>query len=262
MNIEGGGARSVVTALVSGAAPAAMCTILLDGRYWTAGELGRCAGVMTSAAREQLSRLAAAGVLESVAQGPHSYFRITDAEVAAAIRTLPRRRPAAARPPRQGNAAASLPMRAARTCYGHLAGQLGVRVTDLLISNGVVTAELGPGDLAPLASLDLYWPVGSARAVVRPCVDWTERRPHAAGLLPAALTVRLLELGWLRRTPPGRAVRLTDAGRAGLSDLLPARARRVVPTGARRPRAPGPALTACGDGLAGCGAEITLGSLL
>jgi hypothetical protein len=197
-----------------------MCAAMLDGRYWTVGELARCAGVATPAAGEHLAQLVAGRVIEAVTAGRHRYFRLGGPDAAAARQALALASPAiSGRTSRQGHVSQAL--RAGRTCYDHLAGQLGVRMTESLIGHGVITAGFGPGDLSPLAPLELNLPAAASRPLIRACVDWTERRQHAAGLLPAAMTRRMLELGWLSRTSQPRVVTLTDSGRAALADLLP-----------------------------------------
>jgi DNA-binding transcriptional ArsR family regulator len=221
MGSDGGDPRlAAIAGLVADGSRAAICAVLLDGRYRTAAELARCARVSEPAASEHLSSLVAGGLLDVTGHGRRRYFRLAGPEVAATCAALARLPPAIPiRPPRQGTASQAL--RAGRTCYDHLAGQLGVALTEQLIAGGVITAGFKPGDLSPLAPLGLSRLAASSRPAVRPCLDWTERRHHAAGALPAALTSRLLELGWLNRPAPGqRAVRLTGRGRAGLADLL------------------------------------------
>ena len=105
-------------------------------------------------------------------------------------------------------------LRAARTCYDHLAGRLGMAVTDALSKDGSLTPE-GARRLEALG-LDLRRLRGGRRVFLRPCLDWTERRPHIAGALGAAIAAQLFELGWLERTDATRAVRLTDDGAEGL----------------------------------------------
>lgn len=217
---DGGDAHlAAVARLFADETRATFCTVLLDGRFWTAGELARSAGVAASTASEHLAQLVSGGVLEVTSQGRHRYFRIAAPEVAAALEALAAVAPAMrVRTLRQDNASRAL--REGRTCYDHLAGRLGVALTDALISRGVITADFGRGDLSPLSPLRLVMPSASARPIVRPCLDWTQRRHHAAGVLPAELARRLLELGWLRQMPQRRAVRLTESGADGLADLL------------------------------------------
>jgi ribosomal protein S19E (S16A) len=115
------------------------------------------------------------------------------------------------------------PTRAARTCYDHVAGRLGVSVAEALERRGWLAREdeayrvtpAGERELGRLG-IDVAELRRGSRPLVRPCLDWTERRPHVAGAVGAALARRLFELGWIERVPGGRAVRVTDAGAGGL----------------------------------------------
>jgi hypothetical protein len=108
-------------------------------------------------------------------------------------------------------------LRFARTCYDHLAGQLGVAIADSLVAQGhVVLAEDG-GEVTDAgrrfltgfgADLDLR----RKRIFCKPCLDWSERRYHVAGLVGAEIWRRALELGWVERRRDTRAVRLTPGG--------------------------------------------------
>lgn len=208
-----------VATLLADTTRASMCVALLDGRFKTAGELARLAGVSASTASEHLARLVAGGLFEADRQGRHRYFRLAGPDVAAALEAMavlaPARPVGSLRDVTTGDA-----LRRGRTCYDHLAGRLGVALTDALVSAGVLTVDFALADPAPLASLAVRLPPPSRRPLVRACVDWTERRHHAAGALPAALTARLFELGWLERLGTGRAIRLTVAGQDGLHQTL------------------------------------------
>ncbi|HEU5479793.1 MAG TPA: hypothetical protein VFU90_08180, partial [Candidatus Tumulicola sp.] len=95
-----------------------------------------------------------------------------------------------------------------------------VAVTEGLVRTGVLNRDLAVQDVAPLTSLGVVVSQAARRPLVRPCVDWTERRYHVAGALPAAMTTAFFERGWLARVGRGRAVRLTDAGRVELRWLI------------------------------------------
>lgn len=118
-------------------------------------------------------------------------------------------------------------IRAARTCYDHVAGRLGVSVAEALERRGWLAREneayrvtpAGERELARLG-IDVAELRRGSRPLVRSCLDWTERRPHVAGAVGAALARRLFELGWIERVPGGRAVRVTDAGAGGLRRSL------------------------------------------
>ena len=116
--------------------------------------------------------------------------------------------------------------RTARTCYDHLAGKLGVAVCDALLHAGAIAPDgerayaLGPSADRAFAALGVVLPQASRRAYARPCLDWSERRPHLAGRLGAAVADTMLERDWVTRVPQTRALRVTDAGREGLRETL------------------------------------------
>lgn len=198
---------------------AVFCTTLMDGRFRTAGELAIAAGVAASTASEHLSRLVDGGLLEVFPRGRNRYYRLAGEEVAAVLEAL-----AFVSPPGQilslRHDRADRALRAARTCYDHLAGRLGVELSEALIAQEIITDDYTVRDPSPLTKVGVEMPSNTSRAPIRPCLDWTERRYHAAGALPAALTQRMFEMTWLQRTGKGRAVRLTARGREGLAELL------------------------------------------
>ncbi|MDT0442190.1 ArsR/SmtB family transcription factor [Streptomyces johnsoniae] len=204
---------------------AAFCQALLDGRAWTAGELARHAGVRPSTASEQLSRLVAGGVLAEERQGRHRYVRLAGPEAAALVEALTSYAPDTPRP-RTLRASVRLGAEArARTCYDHLAGRLGVALADAMIARGLVADESGlavtPAGRAWLTgALGHEQRPGVRRPLVRSCLDWTERRPHLAGALGAALCATALERRWVRRVGSGRAVQVTPEGTEAFRELL------------------------------------------
>jgi DNA-binding transcriptional ArsR family regulator len=210
---------------------AAFCLALLDGRAWTAGELAEHAGVARSTATEHLHRLIAGGLLTEHRQGRHRYVQLADPQVAELLEDLGARLlPGAPRPPHRSlrAAAASAALARARTCYDHLAGRLGVAVTDALTGTGVLRehALTGPGVAWLTGSLgvdgDALRPGrrASSRPLARACVDWTERRPHLAGVAGALVCRRFFDAGWIVRIGTGRAVRVTGRGETALRDLF------------------------------------------
>jgi len=232
-------------ALMGDPARAAMLTALLDDRALAAGELAELAGVSPATASEHLTRLLRGGLVTVTSQGRHRYYRLAGHRVAAAIEALSRLSPPApVRSLRQSRQAAALAR--ARTCYDHLAGQAGVALLDALLAGGVLAGGTDglsadgtepPAGAAPQARQDLAvlevtaageatlaaFGVNAAslrhsrRRFAGACLDWTERRPHLNGALGAAITARLLELGWIERGAHRRAVRVTPAGHEGLA---------------------------------------------
>jgi predicted transcriptional regulator len=200
-----------------------MLAALMGGQSLTATELAYAANISRSTASGHLTRLAAAGLLTVTRQRRFAYYRIASPLVAhmlesikqvAAIETPPRHRPRSARDDA---------LRFARTCYDHLAGTVGVALTDALVERGHVVLSDDGGEVTPSGDrflrgfgVNLDPPAGSRRLFCQPCLDWSERRWHLKGVVGAGLLCRCLELGWFRRERDSRALRLTPAGRLGL----------------------------------------------
>ncbi|MGW0735242.1 ArsR/SmtB family transcription factor [Streptomyces sp. NPDC002851] len=205
---------------------AAMCLALLDGRAWTAKELARHTGVAASTATGHLHRLVAGGLLTEERQGRHRYVRLAGPATAELIEGL-----AAHAPPRT-TAVRSLrdahrrrALAHARSCYDHLAGTVAVAITDAMTERALLSWDQGPA-LTPagrawLHALGIPEPApNSGRAHVRGCLDWTERRPHLAGAVGAALLTHALDSAWAVRRGTTRAIDLTERGRTALHDHL------------------------------------------
>jgi DNA-binding transcriptional ArsR family regulator len=194
---------AAVGAVLAEPARANVLLALGDGRSLPASVLASEAGVAPSTASHHLARLVDAGLIVAEARGRHRYFALAGPEVGGLIEAVARvAPPQPVRSLRQGTRAHAV--RYARHCYDHLAGRLGVAVADALAEDGERKLEI----------------LGVAARDSRPCRDWTEQRDHIAGPLGAALLARFLELGWLVRGETTRALRLTDAGRAGFPDAL------------------------------------------
>lgn len=208
-----------------------MLGALLDGRAYTVGELARIGEVAPATASEHVARLETAGVVRRWAQGRHRYVALAGADVAHALEALavisP---PLPARTLRASSAAAAL--RPARLCYDHLAGELGVRIHDHLVGTGAVALDADGLVLTPIgrawflrAGVDADAPGGAhrppRRPLLRPCLDWTERRPHLAGALAASLAATALDRGWVRRRAPGeRGLVVTDQAQSVWDELF------------------------------------------
>jgi DNA-binding transcriptional ArsR family regulator len=216
---------AVGASAIADPARAAMLDALLDGAPRSAGALAREAGVAASTASHHLGRLLDAGLIVVEPDGRRRAFRLARPEVARALEAL-----ALICPPRASRtlrrATRAEAERAARTCYDHLAGRLGVAVCDALLDAGAIAPDgdrayaLGTGADAAFGALGISLPGAGRRAYARPCLDWSERRPHLAGALGAAVADALLERRWVARVPNTRALRVTDAGREGLRDVL------------------------------------------
>ena len=209
---------AAVGALIGDRARAAMLNALMSGEAISAGELARLGGVSPSGATAHLRRLCDGGLVAAEPAGRQRVFRLASPELAEALEAL-----ALVAPPvpvrglRHAKAAGA--MKRARTCYDHLAGELGVAVTDALVEReilahadgGFAVTRMGAGWLGQLG-LDLDALRRARRSLGRGCVDWTERRPHVAGSLGAGIADAFFAHGWVRRRPGDRAVAVTTAG--------------------------------------------------
>jgi DNA-binding transcriptional ArsR family regulator len=202
---------------------ASFCLALLDGTAWTAAELARHAGVAASTATGHLNLLVAGGLLAEERQGRHRYVRLANASTAEMIENLASMAPPYAVQPRSLAASSRRQALArGRTCYDHLAGALGVLITEAMNSRGLLDWEQGPALTAAgvswFAAIGIGLPPVTRRPLVRSCLDWTERRPHLAGTAGAALCGHAFGSGWITRIGGARAVALTDAGRNALKE--------------------------------------------
>jgi DNA-binding transcriptional ArsR family regulator len=203
-----------------------MLSALLDGRAFTATELAYAARVSPQTATTHLAKLTEAGLLTPVRDGRYRYFRLASPKVvemldgimAVALEHRPRYRPLSC----QGRELSS-----AWVCYDHLAGRLSVDLTDFLATHAYIV----PGDEAAEITeagtrfltefgIDLAALGSTRRHFCRLCLDWTERRPHIAGAVGAALTKRYFDLGWTERMKHSRAVTVTAWGKRGFLETF------------------------------------------
>jgi DNA-binding transcriptional ArsR family regulator len=199
---------------------------LLDGRAWTAGELAHHVGIARSTASEHLTALVVGGLLAEQRHGGHRYVRLSGAKPAQLVEDLAgavgeRDAPSSLRDARRAGQLA-----AARTCYDHLAGALGVALFDGLVAaghlderHGLALTAGGRAWFGELSGDDALARRGS-RPLVRTCLDWTERRSHLSGAAGAVMHRCLLARGWIVRGSQPRAVMLTDGGAQALHALL------------------------------------------
>lgn len=215
-----------VGALIGDPARAAILAALLDGRALSATELSQAAGVTPQTASGHLAKLTEGRLLALEKQGRHRYYRLAGPQVAEALEALsvlavegpPRYRPPGPR---------DQAMRQARTCYDHLAGRLGVALTDALVARGALVPferdyRLTRAGRGVLDGLGIDWQGAQAtrRVFARQCLDWSERRHHLGGALGAALADRCFALGWTERGAERRTVTVTAKGRRALRGRL------------------------------------------
>ncbi|MCT9084311.1 ArsR/SmtB family transcription factor [Streptomyces fulvoviolaceus] len=215
-----------LAALIADETRAACLLALLDGRAWTASELARHAGVAASTLSEHLGKLVAGGLLTEERQGRHRYVRLAGARVAQLVEDLAAQVDpgAVVRPRSLRESSAGSAMARGRTCYDHLAGRLGIAVTDALTARQLLRQDTGfaltDAGVGWFGSVGIPLDRKGRRPLARACLDWTERRPHLAGVAGAALCRHALDTGWCVRIGSERAVKVTAAGERALTELL------------------------------------------
>lgn len=204
--------------LITDPSRAAMLTALLDDRFYTASELAGFAGVKQQTASFHLAKLADADMVVSQKQGRHRYYRLKHSETARILETL-----LLAAPPGEirsfRQSAEDRAIRKARTCYDHLAGTLGVKLAEQLVSmnflkeneEAFTVTEKGESCFKELG-IDVREVKRKRRSFCHRCLDWSERRYHLAGALGSALLDAFIRMGWIERRPLSRAVSITPKG--------------------------------------------------
>jgi len=207
-----------IAAAIGEPARARMLYCLLDGHARTSTELAMIAGVSPSTASVHLQRLKDERLIKLLAQGKHRYYSLDGPDVAGALESLSvlagcsRTAFTPSTPSR---------LRSARTCYDHLAGALAVSLNDRFQALGWLTSESSGGYNLTAQGARAFETLGIDIAASRTlrrrfalaCLDWSERRPHLAGALGAALLKTVLKRNWVMREPDSRALSITSLGR-------------------------------------------------
>jgi DNA-binding transcriptional ArsR family regulator len=208
-----------IASLVGDPARANMLTALIGGTALTASELALEAGVMLPTASSHLAKLMAGGLLKLTVQGRHRYFALAGPHIAAMLESITGVA-ATVGPQRVRPGPRDKPMREARVCYDHLAGDLAVAMLDGLLAQAVLVQEddaVRPGGEAPsfFASrgIDVAALSSHRRPLCRICLDWSVRRSHLSGALGAAILDKAFAENWARRESGGRVVSFSPKGR-------------------------------------------------
>lgn len=219
-----------IASLLGEPARAAMLLALMDGRWLTATELAGAANVSPQTASRHLAQLVASNLLHVEPRGRHRYHRLASGEVAKVLEGLmqiagpaPVQRPIVPGPRDPA-------MRMARMCYDHIAGRLGLAIAERLQADQAITFDGEAGVVTERAGRVLgRWglslaqsqtPLRSGRPYCRPCLDWSERKPHLAGRLGAMICTHCLDQGWLSRQAGSRTLSISARGAIHLRELL------------------------------------------
>lgn len=202
-----------------------MLQALMGGKALPAGELAYRAGISNQTASSHLRELVRANLLYKRKCGRFHYYEITSETVAGFIEeiacAMPEKRDRG-RGPAVGHA-----LKKARFCYDHLAGELGVNISGKLVEMGALTLDQDSFHL-PGRKHRIFREIGvdtdetrtRRRRLCPRCVDWTERLPHVAGALGAAIAEKMIERGFIVRSRNDRSVGITESGRKLLIDQL------------------------------------------
>jgi len=217
---------STIALLIGEPARAAMLWKIMDGRMHTATELAIAADLSAQNASMHLAKLVKAGLLSVAKRGRLKYYQFANPNVAyvmeAIANLVPKENLMSPDDLSDGSR-----IKYCRTCYDHLAGKVGVAITDKLLSRKIIETNhqdfmISGSGIKWFERLDISIPElkENKRALARKCLDWSEKRPHLAGAVGAALANKLFDLKWLQRTKNSRIVSVTPLGQKKIYDLL------------------------------------------
>ncbi len=217
---------SEVAALLGDRSRSVMLWNLMDGGSHTATELSICADISPQSASNHLAKLVDAGILRIRRQGRYRYYSLASSEVAHVMESIATLLPSKADQAVECGTGRS-GITYARTCYDHIAGKVGVAITESLVRNGLISpsgenytvTDRGKGWFSSMG-LDIDEIKSQRRSFARQCLDWSERKPHLAGALGSSLLQTILKRNWARKTRLSRELLITASGKSGLMDAL------------------------------------------
>lgn len=210
-----------VASLLGETSRATILMSLMDGRFHTASELAFMATITPQTASFHLAKLVEGNLVTVEKNGRHRYYQLANGEVARILESFLAISP----PPEVHSLKQSSQvklLREARTCYDHLAGKLGVAITESMLNAGHLTKKEKEFVVTPIGEqfftdfgIDLRELKRKRRSFSHACLDWSERRHHLGGALGHGLVTHFIDLGWIVRVPSIRAVKVTDKGKVG-----------------------------------------------
>ena len=215
-----------IAGLICEPARARMLWSLLDGKAYTAGELANFGEISSTSASNHLTKLLDANMIKVEIQGRHRYYSFSNTDVAYAVESLAM----LGKPKLPDHSKKDLhitPIKFCRTCYDHLAGFVGVQITEALEIKGYLVKSESIY-IVSNAGWDWFDKLGiaksdfkpSRRPLTRQCLDWSQRRPHLAGQLGAVMLEKMLQKSWFRKVDFSRELVPTSEGRQQLFSLL------------------------------------------
>ncbi|MEO6173590.1 MAG: helix-turn-helix transcriptional regulator [Flavobacterium circumlabens] len=206
-----------IASLIGDPVRAIIMWTLLDGKAFTATELAIAVSTSPQNISMHLAKLLDAGLLCAEKQGRHKYYRFSNKEVAYAIEAMASLIPPET--PQKKNPEKHSPIKNCRTCYDHLAGKIGVAVTESLLKQNIILDSDAKFEVSPEGvkwfsdfGINLEDLKKQRRLFLKPCLDWSERKNHIAGSIGAFLLDKMIADDWLRRTKDSRAIQITGKG--------------------------------------------------
>jgi DNA-binding transcriptional ArsR family regulator len=215
-----------IATLIGDPTRATIMWTLLEGKAFTATELAITVTTSPQNISMHLTKLVQANLLVVESQGRHKYYRFARKEIAYAIEAMISLIPPSISTPKTKTEKVS-GIKHCRTCYDHLAGKVGVALTDSLLQQQLLIDTSGVFEISPEGEkwftefgIPLNVLKQQKRSFLRPCLDWSERRPHIAGSLATALLDKMLFEDWLRKTKDSRALIVTAKGKKEFQSRL------------------------------------------
>lgn len=215
-----------IAALLGETSRATILASMMDGRFHTASELAYMAAIKPQTASFHLAKLVEGKLIKVEKQGRHRYFQLAGEDIAQFLESFLAISP----PPEVRSLKQSSQIKLlqdARTCYDHLAGKLGVQLTESMLKAGYLILEGKQFVLTDEGILffttfgiDLTALKRKRRSFSHACLDWSERRYHLAGALGCELLNQFFNLGWLLRVPSIRAIKVTEKGKIGFKEVF------------------------------------------
>jgi DNA-binding transcriptional ArsR family regulator len=218
MNIQMEDQFIKTASLIGDPTRASILWTLLDGRAFTATELAIAVSTSPQNISMHLGKLLEADLLSVEKQGRHKYYRFSNKEVAYAVEAMANLVPKP-KVSLKNKTENYPPIKFCRTCYDHLAGKIGVALTDNLLEQKIITETNTSFEITSEGKkwfadfgINLEEAQKQKRMFLKPCLDWSERRNHIAGSVGALLFNKMLKEDWLRRTKDSRAISITGKG--------------------------------------------------
>lgn len=218
---------SKVAGLLSDPSRSKILIGLMDGNEHAASELALVANIRPQTASFHLKKIMDSGVIQVKKRGVHRLYSLKDSECASILESF-----LAVSPTPEINSfnqeSSKHKIKLARTCYDHLAGELGVKITNALVENGIIIEADEKNYAVSDKGYTFFKEFGinvqeqqnKRRAFARRCLDWTERQHHVAGSLGNSIITRMFELQWLQRRENTRSLKLTNEGEHGVKNTF------------------------------------------